>query len=200
MPNDILCITEHYSRRVHHVTVDLGVSLPPIQATTTPLVRHIFEQFFTNQIDGKKSHAPKRQRCGVCEACQLPDCGKCSHCKDMVKFGGSGRAKQACKMRRCPNMAVAAVEDGDGTLLVYECFDLNAHFIGQLIIVCTNICLANVCSVIPTFDLCSWMSLSCWRTLDSHYSVMREGVRRTSMSYPSTRSHTSRESHQVSYR
>ena len=31
----------------------------------------------------------------------------------MVKFGGSGRAKQACKLRRCPNMAVQAVEDGD---------------------------------------------------------------------------------------
>ena len=84
-----------------------------VQATTTPLVRNIFEQFFTNQIDGKGGSAPKRQRCGVCEACQLPDCGKCSHCKDMVKFGGSGRAKQACKLRMCPNMAVQAVEDGD---------------------------------------------------------------------------------------
>ncbi len=31
----------------------------------------------------------------------------------MVKFGGSGRTKQACKLRRCPNMAVQVVEDND---------------------------------------------------------------------------------------
>lgn len=43
---------------------------------------------------------PRRRRCGVCEACQLPDCGKCNHCQDMVKFGGTGRGKQACVKRR----------------------------------------------------------------------------------------------------
>ena len=74
-------------------------------------MRNIFEQFFENQIDGKTNSAPKRRRCGVCEACQLPDCGKCSHCKDMVKFGGSGRSKQACVHRRCPNMAVQVADD-----------------------------------------------------------------------------------------
>ena len=31
----------------------------------------------------------------------------------MVKFGGSGRAKQACHQRRCPNMAVKEAEDND---------------------------------------------------------------------------------------
>lgn len=83
------------------------------QATTTPLVRNIFEQFFLHQIDGKASSAPKRHRCGVCEACQMPDCGECKHCKDMLKFGGSGRSKQACIKRRCPNMAVQSAEDGE---------------------------------------------------------------------------------------
>lgn len=43
---------------------------------------------------------PRRKRCGVCEACQLPDCGTCIHCADMVKFGGSGRGKQACIKRK----------------------------------------------------------------------------------------------------
>lgn len=71
----------------------------------------------------------KRHRCGVCEVrlggasaspyvdmhhvltfclrtfcvrqvCQSPDCGKCAACKDMIKFGGSGKSKQACKQRR----------------------------------------------------------------------------------------------------
>ena len=30
-----------------------------------------------------------------------------------MKFGGSGRAKQACHQRRCPNMAVKEAEDND---------------------------------------------------------------------------------------
>lgn len=84
-----------------------------LQATTTPLVRNIFEHFFLHQIDGKASSAPKRRRCGVCEACQMPDCGDCKHCKDMVKFGGSGRSKQACIRRRCPNMAIQTADDGE---------------------------------------------------------------------------------------
>ena len=43
---------------------------------------------------------PRRTRCGVCEACQQPDCAQCKHCKDMTKFGGSGRSKQCCINRR----------------------------------------------------------------------------------------------------
>ena len=29
----------------------------------------------------------KRQCCGMCNGCQMQDCGKCSHCRDMIKFG-----------------------------------------------------------------------------------------------------------------
>jgi F-box/leucine-rich repeat protein 10/11 len=43
----------------------------------------------------------RRTRCKRCNACKHPDCGECSFCKDMVKFGGSGRAKQTCVMRQC---------------------------------------------------------------------------------------------------
>ena len=50
--------------------------------------------------------------CGIdFQVCQQPDCGKCAACRDMVKFGGSGRSKQACVHRRCPNMAVQCAED-----------------------------------------------------------------------------------------
>jgi len=76
-------------------------------------VRDIFEQFFSNQIANKSVSAPKRRRCGVCEACQLPECGTCSHCKDMIKFGGSGRSKQACVHRHCPYMAVQTAEEDE---------------------------------------------------------------------------------------
>ncbi|CAH0549085.1 unnamed protein product [Brassicogethes aeneus] len=81
------------------------------KATTTKLVRDVFESFFPDQIDqGGRDKGPKKKRCGVCEACQNPDCGECSFCKDMLKFGGSGRSKQACKQRRCPNMAIMDAE------------------------------------------------------------------------------------------
>ena len=85
----------------------------PMQATTTPLVRSVFEQFFKDQIADKAASAPKRRRCGVCEVCQLADCGKCTACHDMVKFGGSGRSKQACVHRRCPNMALTQAEESE---------------------------------------------------------------------------------------
>ena len=76
-------------------------------------MRSVFEQFFKDQIADKPAAAPKRRRCGVCEVCQLTDCGKCSACRDMVKFGGSGRSKQACVHRRCPNMALNQAEESE---------------------------------------------------------------------------------------
>lgn len=52
----------------------------------------------------------RRTRCKICEACQRSDCGECSFCQDMVKFGGPGRAKQTCMMRQClqPMLPVTA--------------------------------------------------------------------------------------------
>ncbi|XP_046965733.1 DNA (cytosine-5)-methyltransferase 1-like isoform X2 [Vanessa cardui] len=84
------------------------------KATTTPLVRKTFESFFTNQLD-KTNHelVLRRKRCGVCEACQLPDCGECNACRAMLKFGGHGRTKKACVRRLCPNMAVQQAEDSE---------------------------------------------------------------------------------------
>ncbi|KAK7800480.1 hypothetical protein U0070_024260, partial [Myodes glareolus] len=85
----------------------------PTKATTTKLVYQIFDTFFSEQIekDDKedKENACKRRRCGVCE----PECGKCKACKDMVKFGGTGRSKQACLKRRCPNLAVKEADDDE---------------------------------------------------------------------------------------
>ncbi|XP_049873328.1 DNA (cytosine-5)-methyltransferase PliMCI-like isoform X2 [Pectinophora gossypiella] len=84
------------------------------KATTTPLVRKTFESFFTNQLD-KTNHelVLRRKRCGICEACQLPDCGECNACRAMAKFGGHGRTKKACVRRLCPNMAVQQAEDSE---------------------------------------------------------------------------------------
>uniref|UniRef100_A0A672UVW2 DNA (cytosine-5)-methyltransferase n=1 Tax=Strigops habroptila TaxID=2489341 RepID=A0A672UVW2_STRHB len=90
----------------------------PTKATTTRLVYLIFDTFFSEQIEkdekeDDKENAMKRRRCGVCEVCQQPECGKCKACQNMVKFGGSGRSKQACLQRRCPNLAVREADEDE---------------------------------------------------------------------------------------
>ncbi|XP_054859328.1 DNA (cytosine-5)-methyltransferase 1 isoform X2 [Eublepharis macularius] len=90
----------------------------PTKATTTKLVYLIFDTFFSEQIEknereeDKENHT-KRRRCGVCEVCQQPECGKCKACQDMIKFGGSGKSKQACLQRRCPNLAVKEADEDE---------------------------------------------------------------------------------------
>ena len=103
------------TRKVERKDVAAKVKKPTwSKATTTPLVSKVFETFFKDQMDSKESvQGPRRHRCGVCEACQQTDCGQCNHCRDMVKFGGSGRSKQSCVLRRCPNMAVQVADDDD---------------------------------------------------------------------------------------
>ena len=46
----------------------------------------------------------RSKRCGVSHQCQIEDCGECRHCRDMHKFGGNGKSKQACEKRRCVDM------------------------------------------------------------------------------------------------
>ena len=75
-------------------------------ATVTPLIKSCFESLFVDQIAGSDNRKTRRQRCNCCEECLNPDCGKCTFCKDMVKFGGTGKLKQACFTRKCRNMAV----------------------------------------------------------------------------------------------
>uniref|UniRef100_A0A3P8WZJ4 DNA (cytosine-5)-methyltransferase n=1 Tax=Cynoglossus semilaevis TaxID=244447 RepID=A0A3P8WZJ4_CYNSE len=99
---------------IRHPTKIEKDSKGPTKATTTKLVCQIFDAFFSDQIEqNDKEGTVKRHRCGVCEVCQSPDCGKCTACKDMIKFGGSGKSKQACKQRRCPNLAVKEAEDDE---------------------------------------------------------------------------------------
>ncbi|XP_054983670.1 DNA (cytosine-5)-methyltransferase 1 isoform X3 [Sorex araneus] len=92
-------------------------SKAPTKATTTKLVCQIFDTFFDEQIEKDdqedKENMYKRRRCGVCEVCQQPECGKCKACRDMVKFGGTGRTKQACLERRCPNLAMKEADEDD---------------------------------------------------------------------------------------
>ncbi len=85
--------------------------LPQSRATTTPLVRAVFESFFKDkvihmlifnanhiflrrpfyafaQID-KAAKGDAALRCGVCDNCQKPECGSCTTCRKMDKFTGA---------------------------------------------------------------------------------------------------------------
>ena len=48
----------------------------------------------------------RRTRCKKCEPCTRSDCGECNFCKDMKKFGGSGRMKQCCKSKQCLSVSL----------------------------------------------------------------------------------------------
>lgn len=104
-------------RALRRTAPKIKVKMPSwTKATTTPLVRNLFESFFSDQIEpGSESGKEDKRslRCGVCDCCQRPDCGVCKFCRDMVKFGGSGRAKQCCIERRCPNRMVAQAEEDE---------------------------------------------------------------------------------------
>jgi hypothetical protein len=54
-------------------------------------------------IDISRSSATgkRKTRCGQCEGCTMDSCGVCVNCRDMTKYGGPGKKKQACKRRAC---------------------------------------------------------------------------------------------------
>lgn len=54
-----------------------------------------------NIVSTSTNSRQRRKRCKQCYACKQTNCGKCSFCIDMVKFGGAGRIKQSCIMRQC---------------------------------------------------------------------------------------------------
>ena len=39
--------------------------------------------------------------CRSCDACSKDECGQCTNCEDMIKFGDCGRKRQCCVQRQC---------------------------------------------------------------------------------------------------
>lgn len=54
-----------------------------------------------------QNQAKRTSRCRECVACLRPNCGICSNCLDMPKFGGKGHKKQCCRERRCTNRVLS---------------------------------------------------------------------------------------------
>ena len=48
----------------------------------------------------KGTSTAKLVRCGACAGCVARECGECAACLDMPKFGGPGRKRQKCVLRR----------------------------------------------------------------------------------------------------
>ncbi|KAG8228423.1 DNA (cytosine-5)-methyltransferase 1-like [Ladona fulva] len=99
------------------VSKDLHKKVQLTKATTTPLVREIFEMFFRDKIKlehHEKIQGQKNRPCGICETCQKPDCGTCMPCRDMLKFGGNGLSKQTCNIRkRCPEVKILVPDSSE---------------------------------------------------------------------------------------
>jgi F-box and leucine-rich repeat protein 10/11 len=74
---------------------DDSIFVQPAPARNGPPKTNFIKK--NNQLGDEKSlksqnGAPRRRRtrCKICEACQRSDCGECTFCLDMVKFGGPG--------------------------------------------------------------------------------------------------------------
>lgn len=59
----------------------------------------------------------KRKRCNECAGCTREDCGSCDTCKDMQKFGGTGRKKECCQYRKCTALQPTTCKLTHGTSL-----------------------------------------------------------------------------------
>ena len=68
-------------------------------------IRHYINIYYMARV--KKFHiyygttGVKRKRCGFCEGCTRPDCGICKCCMDKPRFGGLGKRKQCCELKKC---------------------------------------------------------------------------------------------------
>lgn len=63
----------------------------------------------------------KRKRCGQCAGCKSDDCSTCPNCRDMKKFGGSGRKKQACVKRKCLDQVSQTQDESKSSKLRSPC-------------------------------------------------------------------------------
>ncbi|XP_014211893.1 jmjC domain-containing histone demethylation protein 1 [Copidosoma floridanum] len=114
--HDVRCLVEQHRHDSHELAITGTPVLPaPPLMTIGDNEKMNGRKKTYRQPSGRcelKSNGPKhrRTRCKKCEACTRSDCGECVYCLDMIKFGGTGRAKQTCLQRKCmrPMLAMKA--------------------------------------------------------------------------------------------
>ncbi|XP_012063004.1 PREDICTED: jmjC domain-containing histone demethylation protein 1 [Atta cephalotes] len=107
--HDVRCLVEQHRHDNPEAAVTGNPVLPPpppltiVDRERLRVVRKGFVKSQRHHSDKSERAFPRRRRtrCKKCEACTRQDCRECVFCQDMVKFGGSGRAKQTCLMRQC---------------------------------------------------------------------------------------------------
>ena len=77
-----------------------GVSVRKLTEETTPAHKMSDKE---NLYQGNKIWI-KRRGCHNCENCKRDNCGICSPCRAMPRFGGDGKLNQICKSRQCTKM------------------------------------------------------------------------------------------------
>ncbi|XP_001606028.1 jmjC domain-containing histone demethylation protein 1 [Nasonia vitripennis] len=115
--HDVRCLVEQHRHDSPESAVTGHPVLPPPPALTITereklgiTRKKLIRPPLQERSDSKSCPRRRRTRCKKCEACTRADCGECAYCQDMVKFGGTGRAKQTCLMRQClrPMLPVTA--------------------------------------------------------------------------------------------
>ncbi|KAL0117142.1 hypothetical protein PUN28_010170 [Cardiocondyla obscurior] len=106
--HDVRCLVEQHRHDNPETAVTGNPVLPPpppLSIADRERMRVARKGFVKIRHHSDKSERAfprrRRTRCKKCEACTRQDCRECVFCQDMVKFGGSGRAKQTCLMRQC---------------------------------------------------------------------------------------------------
>ncbi|XP_011645810.1 jmjC domain-containing histone demethylation protein 1-like, partial [Pogonomyrmex barbatus] len=105
--HDVRCLVEQHRNDNSEAAVTGNPVLPPPPPLTIAdrermrVTRKVFVKMRHSDKSERAFPRRRRTRCKKCEACTRQDCRECVFCQDMVKFGGSGRAKQTCLMRQC---------------------------------------------------------------------------------------------------
>ena len=131
-------------------------------------------------------------RCGECDACTRPNCGHCTYCLDMKRFGGPNIKKQACIHKRCQNKRYApptrvtpermqqipsdAIFQGEHDDECFICYDG-----GEL--VCCDICPKAFhlqCHIpsLTTVPEGDWTCCECKATREMYYSKGQNAAKR----------------------
>lgn len=97
------------------ITFESAVELADVQPDSPLIKEHsTVRNTDSENADTKKSASRRTTNCGSCDGCKAANCRQCMFCKDMVKYGGIGRLKQRCMLRKCQRKSTKDPKDKQG--------------------------------------------------------------------------------------